>query len=87
MGKGVRMSEIGEELEEGGERERAERAAAGRAESDAFRLALLADLRPRPESALQILLAERIVLNNWRLLRGAPVSVRPRRLCSMTPPH
>ena len=36
---------------------------------DAFRARLLADLRPR--GALQIVVAERIVLGMWRSLRGA----------------
>ena len=44
----------------------------------AFRLALLRDLRP--EGALQELIAERIILNNWKLLRGSMSAAVPERL-------
>jgi hypothetical protein len=45
---------------------------------EAFRSALLADLRP--VGALQVLLAERIVLSLWRSMRGSDAPLRPRRM-------
>src|ERR1035441_9901566 len=44
--------------------------------SDAFRAALLADLRPL--GALQDIVAERIVIGLWRSLRGVEAAKRPR---------
>lgn len=47
--------------------------------SEAFRRGLLAELRPK--GALQVLLADRIVLGFWRSLRGAAGgAARPRRM-------
>jgi hypothetical protein len=46
--------------------------------SDAFRAALLADLRPL--GALQDIVAERIVIGLWRSLRGVETAKRPRKL-------